>query len=76
MDPTVGVLTINMVLGAAATVLMALSSLILRTMWGELKSLRQRSDDHAGLLQNHEARLDGHADDLRDIKNRVFGGPR
>lgn len=72
MDPTSNVLTVNVVLGAFATVLLLLSSNIMKAMWSEIKQLRDRSHDHANLLQNHEGRLDGHEDDIRDIKGRIF----
>lgn len=74
MTPTDNVLTVQMVLGAAATVLMALCTVVLRTIWSEIKEQRKNSQDHALLLQAHEGRLDNHDEDLGEIKRRIFNG--
>ena len=57
MTETSNVLTLNMVLGGFATVLMALCTVVLKTLWYEIKEQRKASQDHALLLQADSEQL-------------------
>jgi hypothetical protein len=63
-----------MVLGAFATILLVLCTLVLKAIWNEIKSVRDRVSDHGSILADHDGQLETHAEDIRSIKSRVFNG--